>query len=402
MGIDDEFNEYYKIDPNYKRYDSRAYNELRRSKMTEEEVRKPRPRYNNLEGMADRMRKGLPGYSIVDYAFKDAAGTCENAPDGSSGMNKGYYSWSSLGHGRKPPSIPAWDAPPEEVNKVMTKAAKYYGACDVGFCEMDKRWVYARSGDREIVFEDVEQGYITEDKAVIPESHKWVIVILVPMEYTENSYAPTPLEVTSNMGYSRMHFTAGTLAEMIRGLGYHAIPCGNDTAFSVPLAIKAGLGHLSRNGRLINWKYGQLTRICKIFTDLPVKPAEHMAPKGIVEFCDVCEKCSTLCPSGSVPTGPRTMFNAKYPDMNPGALKWYNDESSCSDYWHEVGTGCSICLRCCNFSKAQGISHDVVKWFLRNVPQLNKFWVWSDDLMGYGKISNPRNYWDIPIENHKN
>ena len=127
-----------------------------------------------------------------------------------------------------------------------------------------------------------------------------------------------------------------------------------------------------------------------------------MAPKGIVEFCDVCEKCSTLCPSGSVPTGPRTMFNPKYPDMNPGALKWYNDESSCSDYWHEVGTGCSICLRCCNFSKAQGISHDIVKWFIRNVPQLNKFWVWSDDLMGYGKISNPREYWNIPIEKHKN
>ncbi|MQY82832.1 hypothetical protein GH157_03960, partial [archaeon] len=112
MGIDEEFNEYYGIDPDYKRYDSRAYYELRRAKMTEEEVRKPRPRYNNLEGMAERMRKNLPGYSIVDYAFKDAAGTCENAPDGSSGMNKGYYSWSSLGHGRKPPSIPAWDAPP--------------------------------------------------------------------------------------------------------------------------------------------------------------------------------------------------------------------------------------------------------------------------------------------------
>ena len=396
MGIDEEFNEYYKIDPDYKRYDSRAYYELRRAKMTEEEVRKPRPRYNNLEGMADRMRKNLPGYSIVDYAFKDAAGTCETAPDGSSGMNTGYYSWSSLGHGRKPPSIPKWDAPPEEVNKVMTKAAKYYGACDVGFCEMDKRWVYATSGNRDIVFEDVEQGYITDEKAVIPESHKWVIVILVPMEYTENSYAPTPLEVTSNMGYARMHVTTGTVAEFIRGLGWNAIPCGNDTALSVPIAIQAGLGHLGRNSRLITWEHGPLVRLSKIFTDMPL-PQSPPAPSGIIEFCEVCEKCAKHCPSQSIPYGPRT-YDPNNESNNPGVLKWYCDEQSCFDYWHEVATGCSICFRGCNFTKKKGLSHDIVKWFIRNVPILNPFFVWTDELFGYGKMSDPKKYWDIPFE----
>ena len=35
------------------------------------------PRYNNPEGMARRIKAGLPGYSLVDYAFKDAAGTVE-------------------------------------------------------------------------------------------------------------------------------------------------------------------------------------------------------------------------------------------------------------------------------------------------------------------------------------
>ena len=396
MGIDEDFNEYYGISPDHPRYDGN-FDEARGIDRD-----RTGPRYNNPEGMARRIKAGLPGYSLVDYAFKDAAGTVEYPHDGSYGLNTGYYRWTSLGRAKLPPGIEPWDAPPEEVNKVITKAGKYYGAVDVGFCEMDKRFVYSRSSNRDIVFEDVDAPYVTDEKAVIPEKCKSVIVLLVPMEFTENSYAPTPLEVTSNMGYARMHFTAGTLAEMIRGLGYSAIPMGNDTAFSVPLGIKAGLGHLSRNGRLIHWKYGQLTRIAKIFTDLPVKPAEEMAPKGIVEYCEICSRCADECPSKSVPYGPRTTSNPKYPNLNPGALKWYNDESSCSDYWHEVGTGCSICLRCCNFSKAQGISHDVVKWFLRNVPQLNRFWVWSDDLMGYGKISDPRKYWDIPIENHKN
>ncbi len=397
--MDEEFNKYYEISPDHPRYDPGIfYEDVQRS--LDEDAEKPR--YNNLKGMAQRMKAGIPGYSIVDYAFKDAAGTCEYPPQGHGGMNTGYYSWTPLGRARKPAEIPPWDAPPEEASKVMTKAAKYYGALDVGFCKMDKRFVYKRSGDREIVFEDVDKPYVTEEKAVIPEKCKYVITILVPMEFTENSYAPTPLEVTSNMGYSRMHFTTGTLAEMIRGLGYNAIPCGNDTAFSVPLAIKSGLGHLSRNGRLIHWKYGQLARISKIFTDLPLKVAEKMAPKGIIEFCEVCEKCAEQCPSGSVPFGPRTNFNPDRPTLNPGALKWYNNEATCGEYWHEVGTGCSICLRCCDWTNPQGLTHDIVIWFIKNIPQLNRLWPFMDDLMGRGKMSDPRKYWDIPIEKHKN
>jgi len=36
-----------------------------------------------------------------------------------------------------------------------------------------------------------------------------------------------------------------------RDIGYHAVPCGNDTAISVPITIQAGLGHVGRHGRLI-------------------------------------------------------------------------------------------------------------------------------------------------------
>jgi hypothetical protein len=79
-------------------------------------------------------------------------------------------------------------------------------------------------------------------------------------------------------------------------------------------------------------------------------------------------------------------------------LKWYCDEDACLDYWYKVGTGCSICFRCCSFTKKKGVSHDVVKWFIRNVPQLNRFWAWTDDLFGYGKMSDPRKYWETPYE----
>ena len=341
---------------------------------------------------SERMLKEIPGFTIVDYSFKEAAETYTGR-----GFNKGYYSWSSLGMSVKPDDVPRWETTPKEAAKVVTKAARFYGATKVGFCELDKRWIYSNTNDgRPIVFEDTEEGYETDEKVVIPNSHKYVIAIAVPMEFIENSYAPSTIEVTSNMGYSRMHVTAGTVAEFIRGLGYHAIPCGNDTALSVPIAIQAGLGHVGRNGRLITWERGPLVRICKVFTDLPLE-ASPQAPKGIVEFCEVCKKCAKHCPSGSISNGPRTWVGHTEANQN-GSYKWYTNEETCFAYWHEVGTGCSVCFRTCAFTKKQGVLHDFVKWCIRNVPQLNKVWVWADDLVGYGKMSDPKSYWDKPYE----
>ncbi len=59
----------------------------------------------------------------------------------------------------------------------------------------------------------------------------------------------------------------------------------------------------------------------------------------------------------------------------PGVLRWFCDAVKCLNYWNMVGSGCSICFRTCCFTKEKGISHDIVKWFIRNVPQLNRFWV---------------------------
>ena len=61
-----------------------------------------------------------------------------------------------------------------------------------------------------------------------------------------------------------------------------------------------------------------------------------------------------------------------------------------------MDSGCGVCFRVCDFTKEEGVSHDIVKWVIRNVPQLNRFFVWADELMGYGKMSDPSKYWDIP------
>jgi reductive dehalogenase len=304
----------------------------------------------------------------------------------------GYYSWSSLGGTRNIEDIPKWEGTPKESTTIVSKAARYYGAAGVGFCELDKRWIYTHSRyGKKIVFEDVDEGYITEEKAVIPESHRWVVALTVPMEYEETMYSPTRLEVATVMGYSRMHLLAGQVAEFIRGLGYNAVPCGNDTALSVPIAIQAGLGHLGRHGRLITWERGPLVRICKIFTDLPLSQSS-MAPEGIIEYCEVCDKCAKHCPSKAIPSGSRG-WEGVCESNNTGVFKWYCNAERCLEYWTEVANGCNNCFRVCSFTKPPGLLHTAVKWFIRNVPWLNRLWVWADDALDYGKMKDPSRYW---------
>lgn len=386
------FEEVYLVKDSYKRFDFRN-NAFGRADRAEAGSYSG---YDDEAGRVERMREGLPGYSLLDYAFKDAALTAAHASHSGRGrMNSGFYSWSPLGVTHKPEGIQRWRVSPEDASRVLLKAARYYGAAGVGFCELDRRWVYSHTRyGQEIVFEDVEKGYVTEEKAVIPESHRWVIALTVPMEVEEMMYAPTALNPTSNMGYSRMPVVAGSVAEFIRGLGWHAIPCGNDTAISVPIAIQAGLGHAGRHGKLITRDRGPMVRTCKVFTDLPLAPSP-MAPEGIIEYCEVCKKCAHHCPSKSIPEGPRT-YEGYSEANNPGVLKWFCDEDRCLRYLREVGTGCSICFRVCSFTKPDTALHRLVKWFIRNVPMLNRFWAWSDDLMGYGRMANPNEYWEKP------
>ena len=298
----------------------------------------------------------------------------------------------------------------KEASQIVRKAAQVLGADQVGFAELDRRWVYSHYFDEEtkkdypIKFSDdpgyqqYDQPIRLEDRTrVIPKEMKYVVVVLHEWgkDIDGTEYAPALLtEGLSTLAYARMAPTLWMLAEFIRGLGYNAIPAANDTALSIPLAVDAGLGQLGRHGLLINPKVGSRCRISKIFTDLPLEPAGAV-DSGITEFCNACLKCVPKCGTGAITKGNRS-FEPLDESNATGVLSWKVDAKKCNTFQIRVGSTCSTCVRRCAWTKPPRKIYAIPRFFIRNFRWrwLNKSWVWLDDLAGNGKFDKKTdNFW---------
>ena len=87
---------------------------------------------------------------------------------------------------------------------------------------------------------------------------EYAIVMGIEMDWPGINRSPD-LEASAATAhaYSKMAQLAGSLAKYIRVLGYEAIPCGNDTAQSIPLAIDAGLASIYRSNAMnqsVKWQ----------------------------------------------------------------------------------------------------------------------------------------------------
>ncbi len=368
---------------------------------------------SNLERL---LAKQAPGYQLEDWAFnKGASGNLANTSfQVIESFREGNY-WLPLSSLPSTPSIFPHVAYTPQVKRngdpgsnsnLITKMANLFGADQVGFCSLDRRWVFSHYWNVEakqefsIKFSD-EPGYEEIDKParledgtiVIPKGMKYCIVLIHGMDRDGMATAPTLTQLaTASLAYSRISYTVVMLAEFIRGLGYHAIPSANDLALNIPLAIDAGLGEVGRHGKLINPVYGPCCRISKIITDLPLNPTE---PKllGVNEFCMHCLKCAESCPVDAI-----SYSNRSFEPINEcnqhGVLQWQLDAKKCYQYGASVGTQCGICIRACPFNKPNQGIHRLARWAINNTPWVDPALVWLDNAMNYGSFLKPSEFWD--------
>ena len=313
------------------------------------------------------------GYRQIDYALRNAAWNLEwGFAQGNSRSNSGLYAWEGVNDKIRQyieTAKPIKNSP-EENSRIIKKVARFFGADLVGICRVHPNWVYSHE------FNTISREHYSIE---LPEGCHHTIVLAIAMDYKRIRTSPTGIESAEvGLRYSMMAFVANLLALFIRGLGYQAIPCGNDTALSVPLAMAAGLGETGRLGFLITEKFGPRVRLCKVFTDLPLS-YDTYRPFGVKEFCGVCKKCADHCPSRAITHGEMTTEGYNISNQS-GPLKWYVNAERCFAFWAKNRTDCANCIRVCPFNKPPGALHDMVRWGICNTPRLNKLFLWGDDL----------------------
>jgi len=336
------------------------------------------------------MQAENPGYSHIDYAFQYAC-QAVGAKLTFSGRTYDYrdesvgYSFPDL-EGETPLGVPKLEvSDPAAMSGQVKKAARLFGADLVGVCRTDPRWMYS-----EVWLNDVREVRPLE----FPEGLDNAVVLAFEMDYDAICTSPTCIAAGAVAhGYSRQDSVALYVAEFIKGLGYRAIPTGNDTALSVPMAIDAGLGEFSRSGMLVTPQYGPRVRLSKVFTDLPLAPDKPIR-FGVREFCRVCKKCADSCPSGAISHDTEPTWSGPSISNNPGIYKWYVNVDKCLKFWCDNGVDCINCIASCPYNKPSDMWHHAVGATL--APTLGRAWVTLDDMLGYGEQKDPNEWWNEP------
>lgn len=326
------------------------------------------------------------GYRQEDYALRNASWHLEwGSGFGNSRSNSGLYSWDEVSPKLRPYLDRATriQGDPLRLTRLVKEGARFLGADLVGVASVHPHWVYSH-----------EYDLIAREHRPfeLPEGCHRAVVVALAMDYEAMRSSPTALAgAATGLGYSRMAYVAHLLAVFIRGLGYKALPSGNDTALSVPLAMAAGLGEAGRMGLLITERFGPRVRLCKVFTDMPLV-ADSFRPFGVWEFCRTCKTCAHHCPSRAIPDGEPTPVGPNV-SSHSGIRKWYVNGEKCFEYWAQNRQDCAVCIRVCPFNKAPGLLHDLVRTTVKHTSKFNPFFVRMDRAMGYDRMIPASVYW---------
>jgi tetrachloroethene reductive dehalogenase len=346
-----------------------------------------------------------PGYTIQDNAFRNATWDLErDFGTGNRGGKHLLLDWDRPPKGEfaPPPGLKISINDRYKATRDLKKVARFVGASSVGVSKLDRRWLYSHAyypdirnpfeKGKELTEEEITAGI--SEKIEIPGEYKYAIVFAIAMDYDLVKYSPS---YTSGAGaglcYSKMPLIAAMVSQYIRGLGYKAIPMGNDTACSIPMAIDAGLGELGRNGVLITPEFGPRVRLSKVFTDMPLIP-DRPVEFGVWDFCMECGKCAKECPSQSISHDDPTTEICNESNRK-GLFRWPVNGEKCIAFWERnKSCSCLNCIRVCPFNKPSNILHETVKWTVKKTRRLNSLLIWGDDFFGYGKKRNPAGFWN--------
>nr|UZH91598.1 reductive dehalogenase [uncultured bacterium] len=289
--------------------------------------------------------------------------------------------------------VPVYQGTPEDNTRMMRVVGRMYGVWNIGVTEIDeyaKKIIWSNDGKKNIVFEDVDAGYETDAKRVIPNKCKYVVSLAIRHGELATKTAPGAIVNSAQQnGYFDAAHASTSFQEFLYALGYQGV--GNTSpAGSASFPVMSGIGELGRGAHVVTPEHGAMYRRFPIFfTDLPLEPTKPI-DSGIHKFCYTCKKCGLHCPTSSIPIETEPTWEGHGPWNNPGIKSWYLNYPTCGgpfDYKSTFGPGyCGMCLTNCVFSKLDNANiHGVVMATASTTSLFNAFFNTMDDAFGYGQ-----------------
>lgn len=260
----------------------------------------------------------------------------------------------------------------KDLTLFVKKWAKKLGVVSVGVTELKDYHMYSIKGRREKYGNKVEID------------HKYAIVFTVEMDKSMMDFAPGgPIVMESAQQYLHAGTIAVQIAEFIHEMGYNARAHidGNYNVVCPLIARDAGLGEIGRMGLLMTPQLGPRVRIGVVTTDLPLITDDRKYDRTMIQFCEICKKCAENCPPKAIPFGDRK--------MQDGVNRWKINSESCYTYWCIIGTDCGKCMSICPYSHPNSFLHNLIRFGIRISPVFRWLALKMDDFF-YGRIPTPK------------
>jgi reductive dehalogenase len=311
---------------------------------------------------------------------------------------------------------------------MMTAAMRFYGGALFGFGELDQRMrdkvvtscirgntgiqyidqsTWTDTVNKLVTFEDVDQGYETTTKRVIPNKPMWWVCMDFPGSKHQYQHYPSALGSGRSAHDNIRVIFYPSMTNFMRYLGYQWLGTMADGSDAMPdngPAILGGIAEDARQGILILTPEMALAHsMWSAITDLEVAPTNPI-DAGMFRFCASCGKCADICPSSSInkdkePSWDLPSIQGK-PNIehHPGRKAFWSDGAGCRLYINE-NSKCHMCIGSCSFMVGEGaMVHNVLKPTIASTGLLDGFFTKMSTTFGYG-LKPPEEWWDenLPI-----
>jgi reductive dehalogenase len=315
--------------------------------------------------------------------------------------------------------VSKWNGTPEENGRMVRTLMRFFGATKIRYLDINertKKLFHTHTIDnvvvkhnRELVWEDVEWGYQTLEKDVVPNRFKHMIVFTWPEPWHSLQRPRGALWrlISSWNGCFRGDIIQPPMQKFLKGIGYQGLAgsammgLGNYTGWGV----LAGHGEMGRQTDLLAVdEFAGSSRV--ILTDLPL-PVDNPIDAGIARFCLSCTKCADACPMDAIEKQKEPKWEIyqsddpnRKPELfnNPGLKAYHFDNARCAKHSSLYGNLCGTCQIECVFAKRMDSSvHDLVLGVVAQTSALNTFFFNMDKAFGYGALPAEKypDFWDL-------